>query len=218
MNPPISVLIADDHALFTEALVKWLEVVPDLRVVGTVAGAEDAVKQAVAHAPDVILLDIDMPGLGCFEAARIIGDHCPDTAVIFVSAHNNDHYIEQALAVGAAGYVTKNEPPKSVVAAIRAAVSGGAYFSPEVQSRIIVDTHGARLAGPGRTRLSLLTTREVDVLRYLARGLSKKQIAQTLRISVKTVDSHTTNLMEKLNVHDRVELSRFAIREGLAPL
>lgn len=111
--------------------------------------------------------------------------------------------------------MTKSEPPESVTAAIRAVVAGGAYFSPEVQSRIIVDSAGARLAQPGRTRLSLLTAQH-DVLRYLARGLSKKQIADTLCVSVKTVEAHTTHLMDKLAIHDRVELARFAIREGLA--
>ncbi|MFH1746244.1 MAG: response regulator transcription factor [Planctomycetota bacterium] len=218
MKTPISVLIADDHALFTEALTKWLADISDIRVVAVVTNAEDAVTQAAEHQPDIVLMDIDMPGLGCFEAANIISEHCPNTAIIFVSAHTHDHYIERARAVEAAGYVTKAEPPESVVAAVRAAAGGGAYFSPEVQSRIIVDAGGARLASSARTRLSLLTPRELDMLRYLASGLSKKEIADMLKIRVKTVDSHVTNLMVKLDIHDRVELTRFAIREGVVQL
>ncbi|MGD8450230.1 MAG: response regulator transcription factor [Phycisphaerae bacterium] len=215
MNP-IKILIADDHAMFASTLSGWLRGQTDIEVLGIAASAEEAINQAVDLQPDVVLMDIDMPGLACFAAARILSDRCPDCAVIFVSAYTHDHYIEQALAAEAAGYVTKSEPPESVAAAIRAVVSGGAYFSPEVQSRIIVDDSGARLAESARTRLSLLTPRELDILRYIARGLTKRQIADTLSVAVKTVDSHTANLMLKLDIHDRVGLARFAIREGLA--
>lgn len=211
-----TILITDDHALFAQTLANWLRTVPEMRVVDVVAGAEQAITRAGEHRPDVVLMDIDMPGLSCFEAAEIIADRCPDCAIIFVSAFAHDHYIEQALAVEAAGYITKDEPPESLVSAIRTVVEGGAYFSPEVQSRIIVDSEGARLARPMHTRLSLLTPRELDVLRYLARGMSKKQVSETLSIAVKTVEAHATRLMEKLDIHDRVGLARFAIREGLA--
>jgi len=185
-------------------------------VVDILTRADDAVEKVLECRPDVLLLDIDMPGLSCFEAARIIAKRCPSCALIFVSAHKHDHYIEQALAVEAAGYVTKSEPPESLVAAIHAVAAGGAYFSREIQSRIIVDTGGARLGRRAQTRLSQLTPREVEVLRYLAQGMTKKQIAQTLSVSVKTVDSHTVNLMEKLDIHKVVELTLFAVREGLA--
>jgi two-component system response regulator NreC len=216
VSKPIAVLIADDHEMFADSLASWLRGAPDIGVVEVVDNSEAAVRQAVAGRPDVVLLDIDMPGLPCFDAARIITQHCPNCAILFVSAHTHDHYIERALAVEAAGYVTKTEPPQSVLDAIRAAVSGGAYFSPEVQSRIIVDAEGARLAEPVRTRLSLLTARELDTLRYLARGMSKKRVAEKLGISVKTVETHTANLMDKLGIHNRVELALFAVREGLA--
>lgn len=216
MSQPTTILIADDHAMFAQTLAHWLRAEPDLCVLEVVNTADAAVKRAVEARPDVLLLDIAMPGLDCFEAARLLGQHCPDCAIIFVSGFAHDHYIEQALRVKAAGYVTKSERSESITAAIRAVVSGGAYFSPEIQSRIIVDSQGARLAQPTRTRLALLTPRELDTLRYLARGLSKKQIADTLGIAVKTVEAHTTNLMDKLDIHDRVELARFAIREGLA--
>jgi DNA-binding NarL/FixJ family response regulator len=215
MSEMIDVLIADDHAMFAGALAQWLKGAPDIRVVGVVHRTEEAVDRAVELQPDVVLLDIDMPGLVPFEAARLIMSRCPNCAIVFVSAFTHDQYIEQALAVEAAGYVTKSDPPDAVEAAIRAVVTGGAYFSPDVQSRIIVDEEGARLAQP-RSRLSSLTTREREILRYIARGLAKRQIAETLALSVKTVNKHTDNLMNKLDIHDRVELARFAIREGLA--
>jgi DNA-binding NarL/FixJ family response regulator len=103
-----------------------------------------------------------------------------------------------------------------VVKAVRTVAAGGVYFSPEVQARIVVDSNGARLAAAGTTRASTLTARELEVLRYIARGLSKKDIAGIMHLSVKTVDNHSTSLMTKLNIHDRVELARYAIREGLA--
>ena len=120
------------------------------------------------------------------------------------------------MAVKAWGYVTKSQPEDTVLDAIRNVASGVAYFSPEVQGRIVVDNSGPRFARPVVSRASTLTQRELEVLRYLARGMSKKEIAQTVHISVNTVNRHTSSLMNKLNIHDRVELARFAIREGLA--
>jgi len=216
MSKPIGVVIADDHAMFASALAEWLKSAEGMRVLAVVHRADHAVTAAIEHNPDVILMDVDMPGLSCFDAARIIAKRRTRCAIIFVSAFTHDHYIEQALAVEAAGYVTKDEPPESVVAAIRTVASGGAYFSPEVQSRIIVDAQGVRLAGRQHTRLSLLTPRELAILGYLAHGLSKKEIARTLSVAVKTVDAHTVNLMNKLDIHDRVELALFAVGEGLA--
>src|SRR5262249_9206055 len=152
--------------------------------------------------PDVVVLDIDMPGLLCFDAARTIRTLCPDTQVVFLSAFFHDRYIEQALSVRAAGYVVKGEPPESVLQAIRAAATGGSYFSPEVQSRILFDSGGPRVAHEQTSRASSLTPREVEVLRYLARGLAKKEIARIMHISMNTVNRHATSLMSKLDIHD----------------
>lgn len=216
MSRPVKLLIADDHALMREMLTGRLNNEPDLQVVATVGNADDAVAEARQHKPDIVLMDIDMPGLVCFEAARTIQRQLPETRVIFVSAFFHDRYVEQALSVGAAGYVTKSEPPESVVKAIRSAATGVSYFSPEVQARIVVDTMGTRLAQQGQSRASTLTPRELEVLRYVARGLSQKEIASTMHVSAKTVHCHCANIMTKLDIHDRVELTRFAIREGLA--
>lgn len=216
MNKPISLLLVDDHALVRTMLADRLAREPDMQVIATVENAGAAVAQAARQNPDVILMDIDMPGLSCFDAARTLRRLCPKTCIIFLSAFFNDRYVEQALEVEAAGYLTKTEPPESVIAAIRAAAAGKSYFSPEVQSRIVVDSNGTRLAQAKRSRASTLSKRELEVLRYVARGMSKKEIAQTMILSVKTVERHSCNLMDKLDIHDRVELSRFAIREGLA--
>ncbi|MFQ5429793.1 MAG: LuxR C-terminal-related transcriptional regulator, partial [Phycisphaerae bacterium] len=180
------------------------------------ASADEALRIAARKNPDIILMDIDMPGLSCFEAARSLSIQQPELRIIFLSAFLHDKYIEQALEAQAHGYITKREPPEQVVAAIREVVSGGAYFSSEVQSRIVVDSSGAKLRHESRSRASTLSRRELEVLRYIARGAGKKQIASITHLSVKTVEHHTTRLMAKLDIHDRVELTRFAIREGLA--
>ncbi len=216
MTTRITVLLADDHALVRDVLADRLNREDDIRVVAVVDNAETAIAAAIEHRPTIILMDIDMPGLTCFEAARTIQQRCAGPAIIFLSAYFHDQYVEQALAVRAAGYVTKNEPLDTVVRAIRSVAGGGSYFSPEVQARIVVEATGTRLAQRKQSRAATLTQRELEVLRYIARGMSQKEIAQVLHLSVKTIHRHGANLMEKLDIHDRVELTRFAIREGLA--
>jgi DNA-binding NarL/FixJ family response regulator len=216
MSGEIRVLIVDDHDLVRMALSEHLRREPNLTVVGTASTADEAIDKVIECAPDVVLMDIDMPGLISFDAAKQISAMKPETHIIFLSAFSHDRYIQQALEVKARGYLTKCESPATVVTAIMEVMSGGAYFSEEVRSRIVVDGKGARLSSNHKSRASTLTGREVEVLRYVATGLAKKEIALTMHISVKTVDRHSANIMGKLDIHDRVELARFAIREGLA--
>lgn len=216
MNGNIRIMIVDDHTLVRAVLADHVQREPDIDVVGTAGNADEAIRSVLECDPDIILMDIDMPGLISFDAAREIASLRPDVRVIFLSAFLHDWYIQQALQVKARGYLTKREPPETVVAAIREVASGGAYFSEEVRSRITVGTHGVSLAEGTASLASTLTTREVEVLRYIASGLSKKEIAAIMHISAKTVDKHSTNLMRKLKIHDRVELARYAIRAGLA--
>jgi DNA-binding NarL/FixJ family response regulator len=216
MSKRCNVLLVDDHALMREMLSERLANEPDLDVIGAAENADLAVAEAVRLQPDIIIMDIDMPGLHCFDATRTIQARCPDTKIIILSAFFHDHYIEQALAAEAVGYLTKNESVDMIIDAIRDVAAGGSHFSPEVRARIVVDSGGTRLATQRRSRVSTLTPREMEVLRYVARGLSQKQVAETMHLSVKTVHCHCTNLMTKLDIHDRVELARFAIREGLA--
>ncbi len=216
MKRPITIMLVDDHALLRETLRGHLEKEAEMTVVATCENAEDAVRQAPALKPDVLVMDIDMPGQSSFDAAGTIRSRSPQTRIIFLSAFFHDSYIESALAAQATGYVTKDEPPDVIVRAIRAAASDIAYFSPKVQARLVIDGKGVHLGTETRSRASSLTQREQEVLRYLARGMTKKQIAGLMHVSPKTVSRHTENLMEKLDIHDRVELARFAIREGLA--
>ncbi|MBX3376536.1 MAG: response regulator transcription factor [Phycisphaeraceae bacterium] len=215
-NRVITVVMADDQAMVRQPLAAWLRQAGDVKVLAEVSNADEAVTAAIRERPDIVLMDIDMPGLLAFDAVRTIKSRCPRTRVIVLSGFFHDRYIQEALSAEASGYVTKGEPPEVVLSAVRTVAGGGVYFSPQVQERLVVDSTGVHLAAEGATRASTLTSREMEVLRYIARGLSKKDIAAIMHLSVKTVDNHSTSLMSKLNIHDRVELARYAIREGLA--
>ena len=216
MNRNWKIVLADDHAIVRSALCKLIASSGDLEVVAECDSADEAVGHVIRQRPDMLLLDIDMPGVTPFDAARTVKSQDPTIRLIFLSAHSHDRYIERALAIEASGYVTKTEPPERVLEALRRVASGRTYFSPEVRSRIVLDDAGARLARPTRTRMATLSPREIEVLQYIASGRSKKEIATLMHLSVKTVDNHSTNLMSKLDIHDRVELTKYAIREGLA--
>jgi DNA-binding NarL/FixJ family response regulator len=210
----ISVLLADDHVLVREMLHERLTR-EGMEIVGLASSGDQVVELAARWGPDVAVLDIDMPGISAFQAAREVRRASPNTRVIFLSAYVHDNYVDQALAVEASGYLTKSEPPEAIVEAIRRVHRGRSSYSRSVLDRIVVDPAGVRLANGSGSRCGLLTEREREVLGYVAMGLPQKQIARLAGISVKTVQHHITHLMDKLEIHDRVELARFAIREGL---
>jgi DNA-binding NarL/FixJ family response regulator len=216
LNGHIRVLVVDDHAIVRGALTERLQREHGISVAGTAATGDEAIRQAAECRPDVVLMDIDMPGVLCFDAAQTILSLVPEARLVFLSGFVSDRYIEQALAVCARGYLVKRESLDTVVDAVREVAAGGVAFSDDVHARLVVDGHHARLAEPGpRTRVNTLTPRESEVLIYLARGLAKKEIGGLMHISTKTVDHHTVQIMNKLEIHDRVELARFAIREGM---
>ncbi|SUS07144.1 conserved hypothetical protein [uncultured Defluviicoccus sp.] len=211
----ITVILADDHALVRDMLRERLGDEGDFVVIAATASAEEALKAAEAEPPTVALFDIDMPGLSAFDAARTLKAKWPKTRVMFLSAFIQDGYIRRALEVEASGYLAKSEPTETIVAAIRAVAGGAARFSAAVGERFVVEASGARLIEAPHTRTELLTPRELDVLSYLALGKAKREVANLLGISPKTVDHHASHIMDKLDIHDRVALARFAIREGL---
>ena len=216
-DTPTRILLVDDHEIMREALAQYLGTQDSLDVVASVPDHATAIEEAGRSQPDVALLDIEVPGLDCFVAAREIAERSPSTRVLFLSAFCRDRYIEQALEVGAAGYVVKGEEPATLHHAIEAVMRGERYFSEEVENRLVVGDDGLRLAEPGSTRAASLTAREREILGYVAVGMSKKEIAALVDLSVRTIDAHVRNIMAKLDLHDRVELARFAIREGFAP-
>jgi DNA-binding NarL/FixJ family response regulator len=211
----VSVVLADDHTLLRSALAQLLMSTSSVVVSADVGTTDEAISACIRHQPSVVVLDVDIPGVDAFEAARIIRSRSPRTNVLFLSAFTQDRYIESALAAGALGYITKGEPPDRAIEAILSVAAGKAFFSPEIQSRIVIYADGARLNVEPTTRARTLTQRELEVLRYIARGMAKKDIARVMHLSVKTVENHTANIMRRLDIHDRVELARFAIRERL---
>ena len=213
MTGAARVLLVDDHMLIREMLQERLKS-EGFEVVAT-GDTTVAIELAVDLQPDVAVLDIDMPGRSTFEVARVLHAESPDTRVVFLSAYVRDAYIEQALAVQASGYLCKCEPLEEILAAIGSVAGGATCYSRKVLHRIVIDGSRARLAEAPVTRSSLLTRRERDVLLHVARGLSQRQVARVLNISIKTVQHHLVGVMDKLEIHDRVELARFAIREGI---
>lgn len=211
----IKVLLVDDQALVRQTLSLCLKPVIGLEIVSAVDTAESAIRECDVHRPDVILMDIDMPGLSCFEAAKTIKARFPDTQIVLLSSYVHDHFIEEALTIGVSGYVVKGDTLDGVIEAIFAAAQGQKYFSAQVRSRFVFRAASRNPDSHLKTLLSKLSGRELEVLRHLAHGMSKKEIARTIHLSPHTVDKHASNLMNKLDIHDRVELSRFAIREGL---
>lgn len=212
---PLRILLVDDHQIIREALAEHLSQQADFEVVASVSTQHEAIECAGRERPEVALVDIEIPGLDTFVAAEEIMKGSAATRVLFLSAFCRDHYIEQALTVGAAGYILKDEEPATLHAAIRQVAGGGTFFSEEVEGRLVVGEDGLCLAQPGATRIASLTKREREILRYIALGMAKKEVAQLVDLSVRTVDAHVRNIMTKLDLHDRVELARFAIREGL---
>ena len=212
MPGPFRIVVSDSHVLVREAIARLLDAEPDFRVVSQVETGEAAVERALSLKPDAVLLDVDSPGLSAIDAARAIRQQLVGTRVVFIAGVVRDGHVQAALDVRIDGFVTKADPVDTVISGLREIMRGASYFSRDVRNRIIEE----KSSGVPRSRAAVLTKREMEVLRYLATGMTKKEIAGTLRLSVKTVDNHSTNLMSKLDIHDRVTLARFAIREGLA--
>jgi len=215
VSRPIRLVLADDHAMVRQALAERLAREADFEVVAHVTDAAQACDAVARFEPDIVVLDIEMPGLNSFEAARRIRAGGTGTQVVFLSGFWSDTHIEQALATGAAGYVAKGEAPETLVRALRDVAAGSSFLSASVRSRLVIDEGGVHLAQPRQVRAATLTAREREILRYIANGLSEKEVAAQLHVSQATVHNHCSRLMAKLDIHNQIDLARFAIREGL---
>ena len=208
----IRILCVDDHAFLAEGLRSKIALEPALEFVGWLPNAANLVREVQERDVDVLTLDIEMPGPDPFEALAEVTRRCPDARVIMLSAYVRDHYIDAAVAAGAWGYLSKADHPDQIVQAIRRVVDGEFVFGPSIEHRCPPPEN--RRARP-TTRSQLLTSREQQILRMIGRGMSRTEIARALFRSSKTVDAHQQSIMKKLHIHDRVELVRYAIREGL---
>jgi DNA-binding NarL/FixJ family response regulator len=212
MTRPIRVLLADDHALVRAGLRKLLESLSGVEVVAEAGDGREALALVASKNPDLVLLDITMPGLNGLEAAERIGREHPGTRVILLSMHASEEHVLRALRAGAAGYLPKDAPLGELELAINAVRKGETYLSPAV-SRHVSDY--VRRTGAETEPRESLTPRQREILQLIAEGQSTKRIAGTLGVSVKTVETHRSQLMEKLDIHDVAGLVRYAIRIGL---
>ena len=212
----IRIVIADDQDLVRDGISFHLDNETDIEVIGSVADADSAVGAVIERKPDIALLDMEMPGRSIFDAVGEMQKSMVNLRVVFITAFPNDSAITQAIGVKASGIVTKGEAPHRLVGAVRAVHAGDSYFSEGVLDRLEIGPDGVRVREDAATTLLDLSKREREVLRYTGLGMSNKDMATTMFVAVKTVENHTNNLMDKLDIHNRVDLARFAIRHGVA--
>ncbi len=210
MSKKIRVLLVDDHALVRRGFQMILAAEEDMEVVGEAADGRAAIELAEQLQPDVVVMDVAMPGLNGIEATRRLVEALPRSRVLALSMHKDSVYVREILRAGARGYLLKDAFDRDLVAAVRAVARGEAYLSPSVSEAVLSD-YRKQVVDP----VDLLTSREREILQMLAEGKTNKEIAATLNLSVYTVDAHRGRIMEKLNLHSIGELVRFALRKGL---
>jgi DNA-binding NarL/FixJ family response regulator len=215
-NRQIRVMLADDHALVREGTRRLLESEGDVEVVAEAASGEEAILAAQRFHPDIAIIDIAMPGIGGIQATREIKAHCPETAILILSAYDDEPYLIALLEVGAAGFLLKNVHGQELINAIRAVSRGESVLHPSLAEKIM--RRLSSQANPTPRASDLLSERELDVLRLAARGLPNKEIARRLGLSIRTVHSHLANIFTKMQVGSRTEAVLLALREGIISL
>ena len=212
----IRVLLADDHALVREGTRRLLETENDVEVVAEAASGEEAVEATKRLHPDIAIMDIAMPGMGGIEATRAIKVSCPETAVLVLSAYDDEPYLMKLLEVGAAGFLLKSVHGRELISAIRAVSRGESVLQPSIAEKIMLRMSSQTEAQQSMT--DLLSEREFEVLRLAARGLPNKEIARRLGLSIRTVHSHLANIFMKMQVGSRTEAVLLALRQGMISL
>ncbi|HWB97127.1 MAG TPA: response regulator transcription factor [Bryobacteraceae bacterium] len=211
----IRILLADDHTVMRKGLRLLLERQPNLSVVGEASDGRQAVELAEAEDPDVVVMDIAMPNLNGIEAARQIVGRNPRAAIVILSMHSDESYVIRALKAGARAYLLKDSAEADLISAIRALSEGKSFFSPAI-SRILVEDYMRQLERQGaEDSYELLTNREREILQLLAEGKSNKEVAAMLNLSLYTVETHRTHILQKLNLHTVPELILYAVRKGI---
>jgi DNA-binding NarL/FixJ family response regulator len=214
MNP-ITVLIADDHAIVRESLAWVLKLGSEITVCAEAEDGRQAVRLTALHRPNVILMDIAMPGLNGIEATRQILQVNPAAKIIVLSAHNEPAYVLRVIKVGALGYLLKHSSGEVLAEAIREVHRGNAYFSPSVARQIAAFSHEVIPSRPAAATLAKLSSRECEVIQLIAEGSVTKHIAAELGVSPKTIEKHRQRLMEKLDIHNIAGLTRYAMKHGM---
>jgi two-component system response regulator NreC len=209
------ILLADDHTILRAGLKMMLNAQPDMDVVGEAQDGRQAIQEAQRLQPDIVLMDITMPDMNGIEATRQIKRNIPNVRVLILTMHEHDEYVFQALRAGASGYMLKEAADTELITALHVVQSGQFYLSPAAQSVMVGDYLQRVRTGEEKDSYSSLTEREREILKLVAEGYTNNQIAEQLVISPKTVDTHRTHIMDKLNLHSRAELVKYAMRRGL---
>jgi two-component system, NarL family, response regulator NreC len=212
----ISILLADDHPVVRRGLRALLEAEPDFRVVGEAGDGLEAIRLVEELRPQVLILDLIMPGVGGLEATRQVTQRFPATRIVILSMHSNEAYVLEALRNGVSGYVLKGAGSRELLQAVRTVVAGGRHLSPPLSERA-VEAYVEKAKSAPFDPVGDLTTREREVLALAAMGQSSADIAARLGISPRTAETHRANLMGKLGLHSQTDLVRFAIRQGILP-
>jgi two-component system response regulator NreC len=215
---PIRVLVVDDHTLVRQGIRVLLQAEPDLQVVGEGSDGREAVRLARELQPDIVVMDLTMPEMDGMEATRLIKEFAPHIQVLALTMHDSDEYFFRVLQAGASGYVLKRAASTELLSAVRAVARGEAFLYPSVAKKLVYDyLNRAQVTGESEAQHSYagLTAREREVLTLIAEGLSNREIAERLVLSLSTVQTHYAHIMEKLNLQKRVELIKYAIRNGL---
>ncbi len=206
MSPPVRIAIVDDHPMVAEGIEAILETYDDLSVVATLANGQEAIDRVAELAPDVILLDLNMPQVNGLSATEIILERRPETRILILSMHDSSEYIASALSHGAMGYILKDVPTEEIKRAIDTVMAGERYLCPGATASLTPRTEGNR---------EQLTNREQTILLQLAQGKSNKEVALTLDISVRTVETHRKNIKRKLGISSTAGLTRYALEHGV---
>ncbi len=211
----IRILLADDHTVVRKGLCLLLESHPGFKVIAEAANGREAVAMAKAHKPDIVVLDVAMPLLNGIEAARQISSTLPLTAIVFLSMHSDEAYVLKALKSGAKGYLLKDLAEYDLINAIQAVSEGKAFFSPAISKMLVEDYMRQMREREVEDSYELLTTREREILQLLAEGKPVKEVATILSLSLYTVETHRSNIFQKLNLHSIAELILYAVRKGV---
>ena len=209
----LRIVLADDHVTVRHGLKLLIDSQPDMEVIAEASDGETAVRNAVSLKPDVVVMDISMPGMTGLVATRALKQQRPETAVVTLTRHSDDAYLQELLRAGVSGYVLKQSAPAELLQAIRAAAAGGQYLDSALTARVTAQflaKDGKRVQKAGAT----LTERESDVLRLIASGYSNKEIAARMALSVKTVEAHKANAMRKLDLGGRIDIVKYAVLQG----
>jgi DNA-binding NarL/FixJ family response regulator len=209
----IRILLADDHVTVRHGLKLLIDGQPDMKVIFEASDGKSAVDKALELAPDVVVMDISMPGMNGLLATRTLKERQPNAAIITLTRHGDDAYLQELLRAGVSGYVLKQSAPAELLQAIRAAAGGGQYLDSTLTARVtagFLAKDGKRVGKSGAT----ISQREADVLRLIASGYSNKEIAGRLALSVKTVEAHKANAMRKLGLNGRIDIVKYALLQG----